>query len=226
MTMNSRAFLFLFSFLFSSLSFSLDKQKRLVPQNNKQKIKPGVPLKKVAMISLDESIQMLIGYGSDKANLTLTQSSKISLSGQGLRLFSEYQRKVSNRTLLGLGLSFEDINTEGSDSSILACADKCIYKVSYLGVNLSWTYFNDLNADFKFLAGVTGSLVFPLQKESNIIDTNSVSLAGKIGFESGFRWKISRADYIPFLLSWTYLPNPNFININQIFIKVGYGYSF
>lgn len=191
-----------------------------------KEIQSGQRVKKVVASQPKQSIHFLVGTGADRAQLTLTNSSKISLTGQSFQILTDYQRQILKRYLFSLGFNYDQINTSGTDSAIVSCSLKCTYQVSYMGLSLGWFYSEEWFNQVYGLIGLTGSLMYPIKKESNIVDISTVGLSGKISLDLGLNWFLNRENYIPLRVSGSYMPNAQFININQLLFKVGYGFNF
>ena len=164
------------------------------------------------------------GFSLNQVSVNLTNSTTLKMSGSSFNFGAFYERALTSRVqVVGRG-GYEGMKARGSlDSN--ACGPECDVDIGYLSGDAMVKYsFYQRNGTW-WLGGGLGFL-FPLIKSSNVIDSSKMSLTERILVSGGLNWYQSPTVFFPIQVDYAIQPSNSVVVIQQVVLRVGYGWVF
>ncbi|NCN95662.1 MAG: hypothetical protein GW917_02975 [Bdellovibrionales bacterium] len=144
----------------------------------------------------------------------------ISTSGMSFSLMGLYDHKVLSKVWFRGLFGAEGFKTSGSSSA----GDRSVDLI-YLGANAIARYlFSEGNIQ-PWLGGGF-SLLFPLSKTSNLLDSSSITNTYSLLFTGGLDWKVSPRLFVPISLEYGMLPKSDSVEASWIQVRAGISIPF
>lgn len=185
---------------------------------------PNTPLSAAKAVIVPQAKGYYGGLSQNQMNISLTNSTTLSLSGLSFNFGAFYERAMTQRVQVLGRVGYEGLKATGSLNSN-ACGNSCDVDISYLSTDaiVKYSFYQDKKS--WWLGGGLGFLL-PVLKSSNVLDTGKLTISEKILLGAGLNWYRTPQSYIPVQLEYTLQPSNSIVNTSQIILRVGYGVVF
>ncbi len=208
----------------------LEQQASLNTTQATAKTNPDENSQKPFQIKSPHSWGGLIGFAQNKMNVKLTGVSSVDLSGSSFSLEGFYQQSLDDKIEVLARFGYDTLKVQGASKvsgvcNGIPCQIDNIVDISYLDLDLVVKYMLYTKPP-GFWAGAGLGFLYPINKNSNLIDTGKIGLQQKIILSGGVDFKFTERSFIPLQLDFTYFPESASMNTNQLILRVGYGLKF
>ncbi|MGE5086722.1 MAG: hypothetical protein ACM3MG_10510 [Bacillota bacterium] len=157
----------------------------------------------------------------------LSQKDTVSMSGSSFGVGGFYDYILTKDISLRLLGALEQFDATGN-SSITGCDSKtsknCDAKIMYVSAYGLGKYYL-WQSKYRFWAGAGGGFLIAVSKSSTALDASAIATNQVLTLAIGGDWQISRKNYIPVSLEYTYFPPSDTVKATGIAVKAGYGWQ-
>jgi hypothetical protein len=208
----------------------LEQQESITTQQATAKASPDENSRKPFRIKSPHSWGGFLGFAQNKMNVKLTGVSSVDLSGTSYSLEGFYQQSLDDKIEVLARFGYDTLKVQGASKVSGVCnGSPClidnIVDISYLDLDLVVKYMLYTKSPV-FWAGAGLGFLYPIDKNSNLIDTGKIGLQQKIILSGGVDFKFTERSFIPLQLDFTYFPESASMNTSQLILRVGYGLKF
>jgi hypothetical protein len=171
---------------------------------------------------------VLGGYNMNSMTVKAQDSSNVAMTGSSFSLYGFYQMPLEGSIGVRGLAGYENITAAGTTANSANCTNStaCNVNISYLGLGALVNYTFYQNKKFDLWVGGGLSFLFAMSKSSNILDTSKVSMNQTVLGSLGFDYKLSKENFIPVNLDYSWYPSTNTSSASQIVLRAGYGWDF
>ena len=202
-------YLFLFLFIFSSSVLAAET--------------PPPNLRKKIIQTKSPYYGFQVGYVQNQNATTLTSSSSVSMTGTSSVIEGFYNYPLLQNYEVSGRFGYNPFTATGISANPALCANgSCTVNVSYLNTDILLKYATNFDP-VNLWVGVGVGILYPIKKESNLIDSADLSLTQRISVAFGIAYAVGSNYIIPVELSYCPFSSNVLIQMTQINLKIGFG---
>lgn len=172
----------------------------------------------------------LLGVGFDSLTADIITNAGIkqgtaSTSGTSFSLKGLYDHRLFDNVWFRGLFGIEGLKTEGSNSCGDSSNEACNVNIMYLSADALGRYVFSENQVRPWVGGGV-SLLFPLSKDSTLLQASSITNTYALLFAAGVDWQISPTMVIPLSVEYGMLPKSDTVESSWIQIRGGIAFPF
>lgn len=172
----------------------------------------------------------ILGLGMDSMTADIIDANNIksgtaSTSGMSFSVKGLYDHRLFDRVWFRGLAGVEGFKSEGGNGCGTSRTAVCSVDIMYLSADAIGRYLFS-ESSFRPWAGGGFSLMFPLSKSSNLLESSSITSTYALIFASGFDWQASPSFYIPVSVEYAMLPKSETVEASWIQVRAGVAFGF